>query len=239
MASVTLTATDTASLRPFPGAGLERVHDPLAEPATLGLIADPLSLRRLEAVLSGAFEIVSRAQGVEALTLQAAEPMDVVVLAGGCEVCSPGGAVEALGCLSPAPAIVVVAKSDDRSLVRKALRAGAHGFVCERGLGVSLVTTIDAVLAGQLSVPHTICNPVPWRTLSLRERQVLRLVSRGMTNGEIAYGLCLSESTVKTHLSSSFRKLGVSSRAEAAALVLDPQHGLPAVTTAGAASPAP
>ena len=52
---------------------------------------------------------------------------------------------------------------------------------------------------------------------SHRERQVLDLAVRGMTNTQIAGELYLAESTVKSHLSACFRKLGVSSRAEAAA----------------------
>jgi DNA-binding CsgD family transcriptional regulator len=67
---------------------------------------------------------------------------------------------------------------------------------------------------------------VAWGTFSLREKQVLQLVADGLTNAEIACRLFLSESTVKSHLSSSFRKLGVSSRSEAAAVVLDADHGL-------------
>jgi DNA-binding NarL/FixJ family response regulator len=61
---------------------------------------------------------------------------------------------------------------------------------------------------------------------SYREKQVLELVLAGLTNGEIAGRLYLSESTVKSHLASSFRKLGVSSRVEAARRVLDPDSGL-------------
>src|SRR3954447_4277092 len=59
-----------------------------------------------------------------------------------------------------------------------------------------------------------------------REKQVLALVAMGYTNGEVAAKLCLAESTVKTHLSSCFDKLGVRSRREAAALVADESNGV-------------
>ena len=113
-----------------------------------------------------------------------------------------------------------------RRVVRKALRAGVDGFVSEPDAESALAGTIRAVLAGQISVPQSIRDRIAWTTFSLREKQVLQLAAAGLTNAEIADRLFLSESTVKSHLSSSFRKLGVSSRAEAAAVVLDPESGL-------------
>ena len=61
--------------------------------------------------------------------------------------------------------------------------------------------------------------------LSHRERQVLTCVSRGFTNAQIARQLFLSESTIKSHLSSAFAKFGVRSRREAAAIFLDLEQG--------------
>jgi DNA-binding CsgD family transcriptional regulator len=58
-------------------------------------------------------------------------------------------------------------------------------------------------------------------TFSHRERQVLTYVSQGLTNAQIADELFLSESTIKSHLSSAFAKFGVRSRREAAALFLE------------------
>jgi DNA-binding NarL/FixJ family response regulator len=62
--------------------------------------------------------------------------------------------------------------------------------------------------------------------LSSREKQVLGLVVMGYMNSQIAAQLFLAESTVKSHLSSAFDKLGVRSRHEAVARILDPQGGL-------------
>ena len=61
---------------------------------------------------------------------------------------------------------------------------------------------------------------------SPREKQVLGMVVLGFTNGEIAGKLFIAESTVKSHLNSSFAKLGVRSRAEAAARILSAENGL-------------
>ncbi len=62
--------------------------------------------------------------------------------------------------------------------------------------------------------------------LSIREKQVLGLVTMGLMNSEIAERLFLAESTVKSHLSSAFAKLGVRSRHEAVELVINPDCGL-------------
>jgi hypothetical protein len=68
---------------------------------------------------------------------------------------------------------------------------------------------------------------------------VLGQVAAGLTNSEIAESLFLSESTVKSHLSSAFAKLGVRSRKEAAALVLDPDQGPDARVLATGVAPLP
>jgi DNA-binding NarL/FixJ family response regulator len=198
---------------------------PLA-PARVGIVATELERRRLKAPLERSqFEITAVADDVNTLLDKARGPLDVVVFGGAAELLARGGPVELLGNLRPDSSIIVVSGGEP-ALVRKALRAGVDGFVPESEADHALAGTIAAVLAGQISVPQSIRSRIAWTTFSLREKQVLQLVAEGLTNAEIADRLFLSESTVKSHLSSSFRKLGVSSRAEAAAAVLDPDTGL-------------
>jgi DNA-binding NarL/FixJ family response regulator len=193
----------------------------------VGLLGDSVSLRRIQAVLTPAgFDVVSTGPRVQALLDGALVRLDVAVVVGDLGALGRGGAIEPLRNLRPGVPLVFVCKSDDRATVRKAVRCGVHGFVSYTKLDRSLRPTIEAVLGGQLAVPQGIRTRIAWGTFSLREKQVLQLVASGLTNAEIACRLFLSESTVKSHLSSSFRKLGVSSRAEAAAAVLDPDTGL-------------
>ncbi len=116
--------------------------------------------------------------------------------------------------------VVVACASIERRELRAALAAGAAGVVVQDELERGLVTCVRAVRAGQLCVPRSHWREVEPAVLSVRERQILGLVTMGYMNRQIADRLFLAESTVKSHLSSVFGKLGVRSRSEAAELML-------------------
>ena len=113
--------------------------------------------------------------------------------------------------------VVVVSEAVGQRPISKALRHGAAGYVyADRAVDV-LACTVRATLGGMTVLPKDVRRHGVSPTFSHRERQVLDLAIRGYTNTQIARELFLAESTVKSHLSACFRKLGVSSRAEAAA----------------------
>ena len=122
-------------------------------------------------------------------------------------------------------AVILVLGQTGTAAVRRALQAGAHGVVAEVSLESALIPSIGAALAGQIVLPAQAKEAGQRRILTTREKQILGLVVMGMTNAEIAGKLFLAESTVKSHLSSAFAKLGVSSRSEAATVILDPETG--------------
>lgn len=109
--------------------------------------------------------------------------------------------------------------------VRRALELGVDGIVLEDDVEEALAVVVVAVWAGQVSAPNGQRRAVRARALTTREKQILMLVVTGLTNSQIAAELFLAESTVKSHLSSAFGKLGVSSRSEAVAVILDPERG--------------
>jgi DNA-binding NarL/FixJ family response regulator len=109
--------------------------------------------------------------------------------------------------------------------LRRVLAAGAAGIVFDEELDRALGPTARSILAGQLTVPAALGRQIAPRPLSHREKQILALVVLGRTNQEIAHTLYLAESTVKTHLSSAFRKLDARSRAEAVTRLMDPESG--------------
>jgi DNA-binding NarL/FixJ family response regulator len=124
-----------------------------------------------------------------------------------------------------APVVLVCAEVRPGEL-RGALAAGVNGIVLEEHLSATLGACIEAVRAGQVCVPRRHAPQIEPATLSAREKQILGLVVMGYMNSEIASQLFVAESTVKSHLSSAFSKLGVRSRNEAVDLIVDPERGL-------------
>lgn len=122
------------------------------------------------------------------------------------------------------PAVVVISPPATGAGVRRALDAGADAVVFEPEIESTLAVTVLAVASGQSVVPRKLRASVKRPAFSHRERQVLALVSKGLTNSEIAERLLLAQSTVKSHLSSAFTKLGIRSRKEVATLLHDPEQ---------------
>ncbi|MGA8334695.1 MAG: LuxR C-terminal-related transcriptional regulator [Solirubrobacteraceae bacterium] len=108
----------------------------------------------------------------------------------------------------------------------RAVSALVEGAVLADDLERSLTVTLAAVAAGQCVVPRAIRQVLERPPLSPRERQVLAMVVMDFSNAEIAQKLVVTESNVKSHLTSAFSKLGVTSRNAAAELILDHESGL-------------
>lgn len=153
-------------------------------------------------------------------------PFDIALIG----VARPDGAslreLRALGQTAPTTAVVMVCERAGVGDVRKVLDAGIRGIVLAEQMEEVLLPVLRVVVAGQISVPAGRGEEAQEPILTMREKQILGLVVLGMTNAEIATKLFLAESTVKSHLSSAFAKLGVRSRNEATALILDPSSGL-------------
>jgi DNA-binding NarL/FixJ family response regulator len=122
--------------------------------------------------------------------------------------------------------VVVVSPECDAMGLRRAVRAGADSLILAQELEEALAPAARAVAAGLSVMPTALRGGAERAAFSHREREVLRLAVTGHTNGQIASKLFLAESTVKSHLSSAYRKLGAGGRSDAARMVFDPDEGL-------------
>ena len=141
---------------------------------------------------------------------------------------SLGERVRSLGADPSNGAIVVFSFSDRPEAVRRAMRAGAQGFISKAVPRQQIIDGINAAARGdrvvltQRSQHAQIDEALRWpgRDIGLTEREseLLSLLSTGMTNRELGSHLYVSENTIKTQLRSLYAKLGVRNRAQAASL---------------------
>jgi DNA-binding NarL/FixJ family response regulator len=112
----------------------------------------------------------------------------------------------------PEVPILVVSAVESRFEIDRALELGAMGYFFKSGPSIDLLTAIRRVRSGDRVVPET--GPMDPARAGLTERQlqVLRLLSRGMSNKEIATNLDVAENTVKVHVATIYRALGVAGR---------------------------
>ena len=180
-----------------------------------------------ELLAEAGHEVIDVSSSVEGLSTAArvTDPQ-LVVLVSAFEPFGPSSEIQLVRAqLGEIPLVIVATGTIGRG-ARKLVLSQADGLLGADKLDAALVSTVSCALAAQLCVPAALSEQLAQPVFSYREKQVLELVMAGLTNGEIAGRLFLSESTVKSHLASSFRKLGVSSRAEAARRVLNPDSGL-------------
>jgi DNA-binding NarL/FixJ family response regulator len=186
---------------------------------------DPAMRSRLTAALSRkSFAATSAVASIEELDIGDAQGRVIVVVVA--VSCSPTRRVAIVRALAERDDVrVIVCRETGLAEVRRIIWAGAYGYVLEREIDQTLVPTVCAVAAGQIAVPKEDRLQVGAPTLSAREKQILGMVVMGYMNCDIAKQLYVAESTVKSHLSSAFLKLGVRSRSEAVELILDSEQG--------------
>jgi two-component system response regulator NreC len=128
-------------------------------------------------------------------------------------------AMPAFSDASPATRVLVVTMQDDPAFARKALRAGARGYVLKEAPRSELIEAVRAVARGETYLhpqlaARALLADEPADQLTPREREILRLIALGYTNAQIAADLFVSVRTVETHRANLQGKLGVSGRAE-------------------------
>ncbi|MEU7871107.1 response regulator transcription factor [Dactylosporangium sp. NPDC049140] len=168
------------------------------------------------------------ADGAEAVDLAVRLRPDIVLMDLRMPRCDGVEATRRLRERAPEVRVVVLTTySDDRSVL-EALRAGAKGYLTKEAGGEEIRAALQRVLtdgaALDPAVQHHVLNaltqpPPPPKAddLTPREVEVLRLIAAGLTNGEIAARLFISEGTVKSHINHLLAKIGCRDRAQAVA----------------------
>lgn len=177
-----------------------------------------------------AFDVIGEAGTLgELTTLVDRRAPDLILL----DVDLPDGSgVDAIRALAPTAKVLVVSAHDDVALVVGAMRDGAIGFVRKDADPAELLRLVGRAAAGQtalngemaLRVAESLRRPDSPTSpqvgdLSPRQREVARLVADGLTNREIANAMCLSEGTVKNHVTRILDHANVPDRTKLAVLV--------------------
>jgi DNA-binding NarL/FixJ family response regulator len=195
---------------------------------------DDLMRAGLRSVLSSdeTIEVVGEAgDGRTAVERARALTVDVVLM----DVRMPNldgiTATRELLAVQPEARVVILTTFEEDDYIFGALDAGASGFLLKRTSPEELIAAVHTVAAGEALLSPSVTRTVIERTakqptpdssardrldaLTPRERQVLTLIARGLSNGEIAAALVVEESTVKTHVKRILRKLRLRDRVHA------------------------
>jgi DNA-binding NarL/FixJ family response regulator len=181
--------------------------------------------------LADGIEVAGAAgDGQEALDLLGRVECDVVLMDLRMPVLDGVAATARIAREHPSVAVLVLTTYADDDSVAAALAAGARGYLTKNAGRAEIAaairsaaagqSTFDAAVAGRLVaalVDRTGGEPVaPERDgLTVREREVLTLIAKGLSNAEIAAALFVGQSTVKTHINNAFAKIGATNRADA------------------------
>lgn len=175
-------------------------------------------------------ECVAKSEdGVEAVKQAKELQPDVAIIDVSMPIVNGIDAAKQIKAVSPNTAILMISAFDYQSYILASLRAGASGYMSKSMPLSTLVSAIRLVNNGErvldLKATDKIVNylassdgsgKADLEPLHPREQEIVKLAARGMSNKEIAGELYISERTVQTHLVNIFRKLGVSSRTQAA-----------------------
>jgi DNA-binding NarL/FixJ family response regulator len=190
-----------------------------ASPLAVGVYDEP------ELIVCGVDHMLARSgpPGADVVTIApngGLEDVDVDVLL--CDPVGRGVQIEdylaMVAALTVAP-VLVFTWSSSPSSARRALAAGARGFLSKNTSSANFIAAVEAVWRGETVAPaaELATTPVGRAGLSARETEVLELICHGLSNLEIAEQLFVSVNSVKTYVRQIYQKIGVTRRAQAVA----------------------
>lgn len=181
-------------------------------------------LERLIATWEGIEVVATAADGAEAVSRYRTRRPDVVLMDIGMAGEDGVDATRRILELDPGARVVVLTSFPDQEHVERALSAGAVGYILKYAAAEDIERAVRAAARGESPLDPKVAHLLlrgrseegSAKGLSPREREVLRLVGDGMPNKLIARRLGITERTVKGHLTSIYRQIGVTDRLQAA-----------------------
>lgn len=178
-------------------------------------------MRRLLAAEADLEVIAEVADGAEAIRVVETLRPDALLLDINMPRVNGVQVAQTLGETAPDTAIVVLTGYDEEHYIETLIRRGVKGYLTKASSAREVISALRTVNDGRMYFPSALLASIESVAHSTevdaptpRELEVLRLVSEGRRNGEIATHLSLSERTVHSHLRSLFQKAAVSSRSE-------------------------
>jgi two-component system, NarL family, response regulator LiaR len=204
-----------------------------SQPIRVMLVDDHTMVRRGLATFLRVFDdlqLVGEADSGEAAIQLCSDVLpDVILMDMALPKMDGAAATRAIRRQFPQVQIMILSSFKEGTLIKKALEAGAIGYLLKDVSADDLVRAIRAAHAGRATLSPEAAQslvetanlpPAPGLDLTEREREVLVLMIEGLNNVQIAGRLTVSPSTIKSHVSNILSKLGVASRTEAVTLAL-------------------
>lgn len=184
------------------------------------------------------FEVVGEAaDGIQALEMAEQTDPDLILVDINMPNMSGIEMLQQLRAKQNSTKVLMLTVHEDDGLLKKAIRAGASGYLVKRAAESDLINAIRTVMQGDMYVhpsmtrallkdlvPASLSKSADDNTLTHREIEILRMVARGYTNNQIAQKLSISARTVEGHRANLMGKLGLHSRVELVEYA--EQHGL-------------
>jgi len=132
-------------------------------------------------------------------------------------------ATEHIKKVSPKIKVIIISMHKKKEYIQRAFQSGADGYILKENTALEVTNAINSVIKGKRYVCNTVSQYLadeyiklivsdqfnPLKKLSLREKEILKMLAEGQGNHEISDALCISPSTVKSHRSKVMKKLGI------------------------------
>lgn len=167
--------------------------------------------------LEGGFTVVGEAtNGTEAVQIVRTLQPDIVLM----DISMPNSngieATQKIKRIRPSTAVILLTMHEDSFFQQEAMKIGASGYVLKRSPYTELFSAIKKVHTGHTyftplheKLDITLMTPISSKFLTVREKEILRMLANGMVNKEISGDLCISIKTVETHRKNIMKKLNL------------------------------